>query len=121
MKGKEIKYTIDNFSGLLEVKWENLPDNKKIGVYFLYDENENLLYVGKSTSTMRGRLSYHLFTDRPSSYDEEMNKLILGRRGKIKYFSFVEVPKNYIDMVERYLICEHQCEFNIQYKHDMSK
>lgn len=120
MNGKEIKYTIDNFSGILEVKWENLPDNKKIGIYFLYDENKDILYVGKSMSTMRGRLAHHLFTDTPSSYDEELNKIILGRRWRIKYFSYVVVPKNYIDMVERYLICEHQSEFNIQFKHEIT-
>ena len=121
MKGKEIKYTIDNFSGLLEVKWENLPNNKRIGVYFLYDENENLLYIGKSISTMRGRLSYHLFVDNPSPYDLDYATIVLERRKRVKYFAYSDVPKNYIDMVERYLICEQQCEYNQQFKYDMSK
>ncbi len=121
MKGKEIKYTIDNFSGILDVDWDNLPNNKRIGVYFLYDENKKILYIGKSMSTMRQRLSYHLFVENPSPYDEEFNKVVLERRRRVKYFAYVDVPKNYIDMVERYLICEQQCEFNQQFKYDMSK
>jgi hypothetical protein len=121
MKGKEIKYTIDNFSGLLEVKWENLPDNKRIGVYFLYDENKNLIYIGKSVATMRGRLSNHLFVENPSPYNLDYEAIVLERRKRVKYFAYSDVPKNYIDMVERYLICEQQCEFNQQFKYDMTK
>jgi excinuclease UvrABC nuclease subunit len=121
MVGKEIKYTIDNFSGILDVSWDNLPTNKRIGVYFLYGENKEILYIGKSVSTMRGRLSNHLFVEEPSPYNELHNKIVLDRRKRVKYFSFIDVPKNYIDMVERYLICEHQCEFNTQFKYDMVK
>jgi hypothetical protein len=121
MIGKEIKYTIDNFSGILEVSMNNLPNNKRIGVYFLYGEDKEILYIGKSVSSIRGRLMNHLFVGMPSKYDDEYNEIILNRRCKVKYFSYVDVPKNYVDMVERYLICEQQCEFNIEFKYDMSK
>ena len=121
MVGKEIKYTIDNFSGILDVSWENLPSNKRIGVYFLYGENKEILYIGKSVSTMRGRLCNHLFVEHPSPYDDSHNKIVLDRRKKVKYFAYIDVPKNYVDMVERFLICEHQCEFNVQFKYDMVK
>ena len=121
MIGKEIKYTIDNFSGILEVNWDNLPIHKRIGVYFLYGENREILYIGKSVSSIRQRLNRHLFVEVPNPYDDLDNKVTLDRRKKIKYFSYVELPKNYVDMVERYLIFEHQCEFNIQFKYDMVK
>ena len=121
MVGKEIKYTIDNFSGILDVSIENLPNNKRIGVYFLYGEDKEILYIGKSMSTMRGRLMKHLFVSEPSKYNDNYNKNVLDRRDRIKYFAYVDVPKNYIDMVERYLICEQQSEFNQEFKYDLNK
>ena len=121
MIGKEIKYTIDNFSGILDVSIDNLPNNKRIGVYFLYGEDKEILYIGKSMSTMRGRLMNHLFVSEPSKYNDNHNENILDRRDRIKYFSYIDVPKNYIDMVERYLICEQQSEFNQEFKYDLSK
>lgn len=120
MIGKEIKYTIDNFSGIMDVSEDNLPSNKRIGVYFLYGENKEMLYIGKSVSTMRGRLRNHLFVEEPSLYDDTYNKIILERREKIKYFSYIDVPKKYIDMVERYLICENRCEFNSEFKYKIT-
>ena len=117
MLGKEIKYTIDNFSGILEVNEDNLPDNKHVGVYYLYDENQKLLYIGKSTATMRGRLRNHLFVPTPSPYNDSHNELILERRNQIKYFAYSIIPKGYVDMVERFLIHEQQCEFNYEFKY----
>lgn len=117
MLGKEIKYTIDNFSEILEVNEDNLPDNKHIGVYFLYDENQKLLYIGKSTNSIRSRLRNYLFVPTPSLYDDSHNELILERRKQIKYFAYSIIPKGYTDMVERFLIHEQQCDFNVEFKY----
>ena len=54
MIGTKIEYTIDNFSGLIEVNedykitWSTFPLHSVIGVYFLYNENKELLTTGYS-------------------------------------------------------------------------
>jgi excinuclease UvrABC nuclease subunit len=117
MIGTEIKYTIDNFSGILEVSETNLPTNQPIGVYFLYDNNKNIVYIGKSVTSIRTRLRNHLFVERPDTYNEQNNEIVLNRRKEIKYFSYVIVPKEYVDMVERYLIFKHKGRFNTEYNY----
>jgi excinuclease UvrABC nuclease subunit len=90
---------------------------KKIGVYFLYDDNKTIIYVGKSVSTIRGRLNNHLFASTPNRYDDNKNDKILKIRQTIKYFSYIEVPKDYIDMVERYFINIYKPLNNIEFKY----
>jgi excinuclease UvrABC nuclease subunit len=117
MIGTEIKYTIDNFSGILGVSETNLPTNSPIGVYFLYDENKNIIYIGKSVNSIRSRLRNHLFVDTPDTYNDENNKQILLRRNNVKYFSYIVVPKDYVDMVERYLIFKHKGKYNVEFNY----
>lgn len=104
MLGFRIEYVIDNFSDVLLVSEDNLPNNKLIGVYFLYNSDKEIIYVGKSVTSIRGRLRNHLFVSEPAAYDEYRNAKILANREFIKYFSYTEVPKELVDMVERFLI-----------------
>jgi excinuclease UvrABC nuclease subunit len=117
MIGFKIEYTIDNFSGILDVNWDNFPVNSKIGVYFLYDEDKRITYIGKSVSTIRGRLNNHLCQSTPSPYDECRNERILNIRKTIKYFSYVEVPKEFVDMIERFMINKYKPIHNIQFNY----
>jgi excinuclease UvrABC nuclease subunit len=117
MIGIEIKYRIDNFSGILDVNENNLPTNPPIGVYFLYDVNKEIIYIGKSVVSIRSRLRNHLFVERPDTYNDYNNELILSKRKDIKYFSYIVVPKEYVDMVERYLIFKHKGKFNIEFNY----
>ena len=117
MIGTKIEYTIDNFSGILEVNEDLLPNNPIIGVYFLYDENKKIVYIGKSVASIRSRLRNHLFVEQPDTYNDGHNRLILERRVYSKYFSYIEVPKEYVDMVERYLIFKHKGKYNIEFNY----
>ena len=120
MKGLEIKYTIDNFSGLVDIlnDYDELaPKSKKIGVYFLYSKDRELLYIGKSVNCIRGRFSNHLFACMPNRYNEKSNDLILERRKSYYYFAFTIVDKGYVDMIERFLIQKHKPIFNSEFNY----
>jgi len=114
MKGIQIKYTIDNWSGIMTIDeaWEKV-DNKKVGVYFFYDENENLIYIGKSITSIRQRLNVHCFQS-PSEYlsKHDLERLV-ERRKRFKFFSYSEIKKDYADAVEMMLIKRFNPEMNI--------
>ena len=114
MKGFELKYTIDNWSGIMTIDeaWEKV-DNKKIGVYFFYNENKELIYIGKSSSAIRQRLNTHCF-QRPSEYLKDYQlELLLKKREEFRFFSYSEVDKDYIEAVEFLLIKNYKPKFNI--------
>ena len=127
MTGTKIEYTIDNFSGLIELTedrtltWSKFPLHPVIGVYFLYNENKEIIYIGKSVSSIRQRLNTHLLADIPDwteyGYSDLHNSKLTEKRRKTKYFSWIEIPKGYIDMVERYLIYKNKGEFNYQFNY----
>jgi hypothetical protein len=127
MTGTKIEYTIDNFSGLIEVNedykitWSTFPLNPVIGVYFLYNENKEVIYIGKSVSSIRQRLNTHLLAPIPDwteyGYSDLHNSKLTEKRRKTKYFSWIEIPKRYVDMVERYLIYEYKGEFNYEFNY----
>tara|TARA_R110000744_G_scaffold178448_1_gene297376 strand:+ start:176 stop:541 length:366 start_codon:yes stop_codon:yes gene_type:complete len=120
MKGLEIKYTIDNFSGLVDISNadnEDWPKSKKIGVYFFYSKDRELLYIGKSVCCIRNRFSNHLFTETPNGYNEKSNDLILERRKSYYYFAYTIVEKGYVDMIERFLIQKHKPIFNTEFNY----
>jgi hypothetical protein len=127
MIGLKIEYTIDNFSGLIEITedveltWSTFPLHPVIGVYFLYDENKEIIYIGKSVSSIRQRLNTHLLSPIPEwtewgSADLHNSKLT-EKRTKTKYFSWIELPKKYVDMVERYLINVHKSKYNYEFNY----
>jgi|LakMenE01Jun11ns_1017448.scaffolds.fasta_scaffold9802788_2 excinuclease UvrABC nuclease subunit len=117
MLGYKIQYTIDNFSDILLVDENNLPINSKIGVYFLYDENKNIIYIGKSVTSIRSRLRNHLFVSNPSPYDDWRNQRVLENRKLIKFFAYSIIEKNNIDMVERFLINNIKPKLNVEFNY----
>jgi hypothetical protein len=131
----EISYKIDNHSYIMSLdllkecyeygcntywrhrKKDYVIKRMLIGCYFLYDENKNIIYIGKTTVCIRGRILSHCFCE-INSYlnDYERNKVLL-KRSKAKYFSYSEIDKQMIDFVERGLINKYQPILNEQFIH----
>ena len=127
--GEEITYKIDNFSGIIEVnkfiahyKSNNLhwrhPEKKPnfintnlIGVYILYDENKNPIYIGKSGNCIRLRLLCHCSTI-PKTCDDVEDIFTLYKRTKYKYFSYIVTKDNLNDFLECYLIKKYNPKYN---------
>jgi excinuclease UvrABC nuclease subunit len=119
MKGFKIEYTIDNFSELISVDdyVELSPKSKTKGVYFIYSKDKELLYIGKSICCIRGRLSNHLITVTPNRYDDILNEWALKKRKDYAYFAYTIVDKEFVDMVERFLIQKYKPKFNTEFNY----
>ena len=66
MKQKIVfEYDNDNINNLIYVDynllWDCLPKTMIAGIYFLWNEHKEILYIGKSTNCIRQRLASHLF------------------------------------------------------------
>lgn len=119
MNGLKIEYIIDNFSELISIDdyTELAPKSKVKGVYFLYSIDKELLYIGKSVSCVRGRLCNHLITKTPNRYNDELNEWTLKKRKDYAYFAYTIVDKEFVDMVERFLIQKYKPKFNIEFNY----
>ena len=119
MKGLKIEYTIENFSELISVDdyVELSPKSKVKGVYFLYSIDKELLYIGKSVSCVRVRLCNHLITETPDRYNDKLNEWTLKKRKDYAYFAYTIVDKEFVDMVERFLIQKYKPKFNIEFNY----
>jgi len=129
MIGEEIKYKIDNFSGILKVneftshyksnnlnyrnpnKKPNFINTKLIGVYILYDKNKKPIYIGKSGNCIRSRLLLHcVFT--PKGFDDDENLFTLYKRTKYSYFSYIVTEDDVNHFLECYLIKKYKPKYN---------
>jgi len=133
MKGTTITYKIDNHSEIIPIsllkdcyeygkeihhnfrKKEYVIKSNKIGCYILYDKNKKIIYIGKSINSIRQRIIQHLFAN-PSVYlnDYELKELLL-KREKVKYFSYIEIDKQFVDFVEAGLINKYEPKLNKQF------
>ena len=120
MNGLKLEYTIDNFSGLINVDdyTELAPESTVKGVYFLYSIDRKLIYIGKSVHSVRQRLCYHLITKTPDRYNDYRNELTLKKRKDYAYFAYTIVDTEFIDMVERFLINKFKPKFNIEFNYN---
>ena len=132
MVGTEIKFTIDNFSGIIDIsRWlvymknnnyhhkdprkkPYMVDTNIKGVYILYDKFKKPIYVGKSQNCVRQRLRSHLET-KPKHYDFYENLFTLYKRRNYKYFSFIETEKEFAPFLEYYFIKKYKPKFNIEF------
>ena len=87
-----------------------------IGIYYLYNDKKEIIYIGKAENSIRQRLIQHLFS-KPSIYltEKEIDKL-QTKRDKVKYFSFEEVNKENICLTEILLIQKYRPILNVQFK-----
>lgn len=116
MIGYEIKYTIDNFSGIIPINKETLKDFKGgiKGVYMLYDKDKQPVYVGMSRTCIRGRLHSH-------KYGGDKERLMEAKifekykSEKYEYFSYMKIEKDFIAIVEASLIRDLKPRFNKMY------
>lgn len=109
----KLQYGLDNISEIMEVKEENLPSGSLIsGIYFIYDKNKELIYIGKALTNIKNRLSQHFFLENSYFTDEEYN---LKKREHYKYFAFSQINKELIKSEEKRLIMQFKPKFNIQY------
>lgn len=95
---------------------EYLIKPKQQGLYFLYDNDKNVIYIGKAKD-IRGRIHQHL-TSHISGYLKgyEVDK-ILKKREKTKFVSYSLVDDySMIDFMETGLINKYQPILNIQFK-----
>jgi excinuclease UvrABC nuclease subunit len=104
-------YSIDEYRDIVK--------GNTMGVYFLYGENKNILYIGKSVRCIRQRINAHCY-QLPSLYLEEHQlKQLLDRRETYKYFSYIPMELYDIDRSEVEYIVEHKPKYNKQYLYAM--
>jgi len=133
MMTNDITYKIDNHSDIISLDlledcyvysinthWryreqEYVLKPGLIGCYFLYDENKNVIYIGKTSVCIRGRVLSHCITELSRYLNDEEKAKILLKREMTRYFSFIEVDKQMVDFVERGLINQHQPILNVQF------
>ena len=140
MIGTKINYTIDNFSGLIDVekyknfnkqnnkhhyrsklKKNNIISKNKSGVYLFYNDNKEVVYIGKATNCLKQRIHYHIIN---GVKDYLINKgdieecFRLYKRDKYKYLSFIELDKSNVHFVESYLINKYKPSYNIEFNED---
>jgi len=114
MIGLKVEYKIDNFSGLIEISEDIWPKSKTIGCYFLFDENKQVIYIGKSTACIRTRLRQHLFT-KNHYWSEHEEMLNLEKRKHYKYYGYCVMPIRFVEIMEIFLIKRFNPIFNSQY------
>lgn len=117
MIGEKLEYSINNFSGLINVSeyTEKAPKSKQKGLYFFYSRKKELLYIGKSISCIRGRLCNHLITDQPDRYNDDYNSFMLKKRKSYLYFAYSIIDKNFVESMEIFLIKKYRPKFNIEF------
>ena len=137
MKGTKINYTIDNFSGLIcideykdfekknncyhyrsNLKKESIIKKNKIGVYLFYNDNKEVVYIGKTKNCLKHRIHYHIIN---SIQEYRLNRgdleecFKLYKRLKYKYLSYIQLDEEYIHFIESYLINKYKPIYNIEF------
>ena len=107
-----LKYKHSSFFNIEELK--NL-NNKVKGLYFLYNKEKEIIYIGKAKNSIKNRLNYHLKIKEPEPYDKFNNQWKLHIRKKYKYFTFIEIETDYIDITEVFMIKKYTPKYNIEF------
>tara|TARA_R110002049_G_scaffold297603_1_gene486821 strand:- start:211 stop:720 length:510 start_codon:yes stop_codon:yes gene_type:complete len=137
MIGDKIEYTIDNFSGLIDIEeYKEYEDNnnkhhttdkrrkkswidlRSSGVYIFYNDNKEIVYIGKTINCLKQRIHYHIvnsinqYVINTGDYEENFR---LYKRNKYKYMSYIKVDKGDTHFVESYLINKNNPLFNKEF------
>ena len=108
----ELRYEHSSFFDVDElIKLES----NKFGLYFLYNNNKKVIYIGKASKDIKQRLKYHLEIENPERYDDFNNKWKLHIRKQYRFFTFIEIEKEFIDITEVLMIKKYKPAFNIQF------
>jgi hypothetical protein len=113
---------LDCFYYCNEVSWHHRFNDHKYyleknlkGIYFLYNIDKEIIYIGKTINCIRQRLKQHLFLDFYRGLDYYNLKRMVLKRKQSVYFSYIEVEKNLIDSVEILLINKYKPKYNVQF------
>jgi excinuclease UvrABC nuclease subunit len=94
--------------------------NKNLcGVYFLYNQNKEIIYIGKTINCLRERLKQHLYSEIRLELGYQGMQIANKKRDESYYFSYIEVNKEIIDCAEVLLINKYQPKYNFQYTNKM--
>ena len=140
MIGTKINYTIDNFSGLISIedykgyeeqnnkhhhtsklKKKSFINRNKSGVYLFYNDNKEVVYIGKTINCIKLRVHHHIINTlnnyliERGDFEESFR---LYKRNKYKYFSYIEVDEGNTHFIESYLINKYKPSYNIEFNKD---
>ena len=121
MKQKIVfEYDNDNINNLIYVDynllWDCLPKTMIAGIYFLWNEHKEILYIGKSTNCIRQRLASHLF-----KVNDNEKEWHLEKQSNYFYYSYLETGSFYCEIAEIYFIKKFSPKYNVQYLKKTSK
>lgn len=112
----QINLVIPKTSNIFYASYKNLTEKigvNVVGIYFLYDKEKNLKYIGFSSQNIKNRIYQHLFKKVDGRKKKKTNTQI--NRTKLKYFRFIEFDNPIIaKMAETYLINLEKPDLNIQ-------
>jgi len=114
MKGFRCSYTVPHFSGLMPISEHNeIPRNYAdvIGIYYLYSKEKELLYIGKSETSIYSRVVAHLYPNNPYSLSTQEWSVVKSLH--YSYYAYSILPKNEIYNAELLLINHFHPKFNI--------
>lgn len=113
---EKIIIELPDFQGPFNIETiDGLPN--MAGVYFLFDKNKTIIYIGKTVHHIRNRVITHLSV--PCEHSTAWtNKSAMEnhneRRKEIIYYGYYELDKNITDMVESYFINKYLPKYNFQ-------
>jgi excinuclease UvrABC nuclease subunit len=99
------------------LKEKSLIDTKISGCYFFYDKNYKIIYIGKSIACIKTRIVQHLvYEHNPYAiYNKSDIDFFYEKQKEVEFFSFCEIEKDYVDIVEIFLIKKYKPKYNSQY------
>jgi len=120
IKGLRCSYTVPHFSGIIPLsEFYNYEHSmyvltKYIGVYYLYSENMDIIYIGKSIVSIRTRIGQHL---NPSARYRKFDDFLylMAKKEAYKFFGYSILPKDDIAIAEPLLINHFKPKFNVEF------
>ncbi len=104
------EYTIHNIKD-----YRDIIPTKTMGIYFLYGENKDVLYIGKSIDCIRQRINHHYEQNISNYLTNSQKENMLSRRENYMYFSYIPMDKKLIDSKEVEYIKDYEPVYNREY------
>ncbi len=97
-------------------KYRDIIPSLTKGIYYLYDKNKTIVYIGKSIKCIRQRINTH-YEQTPNKYlTNKDRETLLDRRETYKYFSYLPIEEiDKIDGMEVECIREHRPVYNKEF------
>lgn len=112
---KKFEVKVDNYTGPICIsQLDDMPGNVR-GIYYLMDEDQKILYIGKSKTSIRSRLYTHLSKEDPHPNSKRQTEITLAKREHYKYFGYSRIAPYFIEQAEVALIKHYAPDFNEQY------